>query len=148
MASNTHEIDELSQIVIGCGIAVHKAFGPGLLECVYRDCLYIELRFENLQVEKERRVTLSYRDQPIPANLTVDLLIEGRLIVEVKAVERLHPVHQAQLITYLKITGCAAGLLMNFNATTLRAGLKRVDHPDVYATRDHPWSKPRHAVRD
>jgi GxxExxY protein len=115
--SNTCDIDELSQRVIGCGIAVHRAFGPGLLESVYRDCLCIELQCDNLKVEKERCVSLSYRDRPIRAVLTVDLLIEGRLIVEVKAVERLHPLHQAQVITYLKITGCAAGLLMNFNAT-------------------------------
>ena len=91
---------------------------------------------------------LWYRDQPIAAHLTVDLMIEGRLIVEVKAVERLHPVHLAQVITYLKITGCPAGLLMNFNATTLRAGLKRADHPDVYAKADHPWRKPSNPTRD
>jgi GxxExxY protein len=128
-------IDELTELVIGCAIAVHKALGPGLLESIYRDCLVIELRLAGLSVSVEHRVPLEYRGQPVRDDLKVDLLVDGRLIVEVKAVDRLHPVHQAQVITYLKLTGCPAGLLLNFNASSVRAGLKRLDHPDVYAAK-------------
>lgn len=130
-------IDELTEKVIGCAIAVHTALGPGLLESVYRDCLLIELRANELAVEMEGAVPIHYRGQRVRGDLRFDLLVDGRLIVEVKATERLHPVHQAQVITYLKLTGRPAGLLLNFNAVSLRAGLKRLDHPDVYAQK-HP----------
>ena len=126
-------IDELTETVIGCGIAVHTKFGPGLIESVYHECMVIELVANALLVEVEKRVPLVYREQQLRDDLRLDLLVDGRLIVEVKAVERIHPVHVAQVITYLKLTGCPAGLLMNFNATTLTAGLKRLDHPDIYA---------------
>jgi GxxExxY protein len=129
----TLSIDELTELVIGCAIAVHRALGPGLLESVYRDCLVIELTLAGVRVSVEHRVPIKYRGQPVRDDLRVDLLVDGRLIVEVKAVDRLHPVHQSQVITYLKLTGCPAGLLLNFNASSLRAGLKRLDHPDVYA---------------
>ena len=92
----------------------------------------IELRREGLQVESKRQVPLDFRGQRIKRRLTLDLLVEGCIVVEIKAVKRLHPVHLAQVVTYLKLTGFPAGLLMNFNATTLKAGLKRLDHPDRY----------------
>jgi GxxExxY protein len=126
-------IEKLTETVIGCGITVHRKFGPGLLESVYDECMVIELVANDLIVEVEKRVPLIYRDQQLRNDLKLDLCVEGRLIVEIKAVERLHPVHEAQLITYLKLTGCPAGLLMNFNATSLRQGLRRLDHPDIYA---------------
>src|SRR5258708_750110 len=128
-------IDELTERVIGCAIAVHSALGPGLLESIYPDCLLIELTLRGVPVSLEHRVPVAYRGQRVRDDLKVDLLVDGRLVVEIKAVDRLHPVHQAQVITYLKLTGCAAGLLFNFNATSLRAGLKRLDHPIVYAER-------------
>ncbi|HEV3486709.1 MAG TPA: GxxExxY protein, partial [Vicinamibacterales bacterium] len=83
----------------------------------------------------ERRVKVVYRGRPIADRLQIDLLVEQKVIVEVKSLERLNPVHQAQVITYLKLTGCPAGLLMNFNSTSLRSGLKRLDHPDRYIQR-------------
>jgi GxxExxY protein len=126
------DLDALTERIIGCGMEVHRALGPGLLESVYRDCLVIELRAQNLRVEAERPVTIHYRGQPVWPNLRLDLLVEGRVIVEVKAVEHIHPVHQAQVITYLKLTGSPAGLLMNFNSTTLKRGLRRLVHPDLY----------------
>ena len=126
-------IDELTELVIGCAIAVHTALGPGLLESIYRDCLFIELTLAGIQVSREHPVTIEYRGQRVRGDLKIDLLIDGRLVVEVKATDRLHPVHQAQVITYLKLTGCPAGLLLNFNATSLRGGLKRLDHPTIYA---------------
>jgi GxxExxY protein len=129
----TGALDELTERVIGCAIAVHRTLGPGLLESVYRDCLTIELELTGLAVEQERRVPIEYRGRRVRDDLRVDLLVEARLVIEVKAVERIHPVHLAQVITYLKLVRCPAGLILNFNAVTLRAGLKRVDHPDVYA---------------
>ena len=95
--------------------------------------MIIEMRGEHLSVESERHVPLEYKGQRIKGRLKLDLLVEGCVVVELKAVDCLHPVHLAQVITYLKLTGYPAGLLMNFNSTTLRAGLKRLDHPDRYA---------------
>jgi GxxExxY protein len=130
--SPDEQIESLTQRIIGCAITVHRTLGPGLLESVYRDCLIIELRAENLRVEHERRVRLEYKGQRVTGKLKLDLLVENSVIIEVKAVERIHPVHQAQVITYLRLTGYSAGLLMSFNTTSLRAGLKRLDHPDRY----------------
>jgi GxxExxY protein len=130
-------IDELTEMIIGAAINVHRELGPGLLESIYRDCLQIELGLAGLNVEVERRVSIFYRGHPIRDDLKVDLLVDGRIIVEIKAVDRMHPVHQAQVITYLKLSGCPAGLLFNFNTTSLRSGLKRLDHPDIYAKK-HP----------
>ena len=124
------DVDGLTEKVIGSAIEVHRTLGPGLLEGVYRECLMVELAAAQLCVQSDRRVPLSYKGQPIRGELKLDLLIEGCLVVELKAVEVLHPVHLAQVITYLKLTGCPAGLLMNFNTTSLRAGLRRLDHPD------------------
>lgn len=125
-------MDSITEKVIGCAIAVHRAFGPGLLESVYRECMAIELRAEDLRVDSERRVALEHRGQRIAGDLKVDLLVENCLIVELKAVERIHPVHLAQVITYLKLTGCPVALLINFNATTVRGGLRRLVHPNLY----------------
>jgi GxxExxY protein len=130
-------IDELTEMIIGAAINVHRELGPGLLESIYRDCLQIELGLAGLNVEVERRVSIFYRGHPIRDDLKVDLLVDGRIIVEIKAVDRMHPVYQAQVITYLKLSGCPAGLLFNFNTTSLRSGLKRLDHPDIYAKK-HP----------
>ena len=126
------DVDALTEKVIGCAIQVHRTLGPGLLESVYRECMIIETKREHLRVESERYVHLEYRGQRIRCELKLDLLVENCVVVELKAVERLHPIHLAQVITYLKLTGCPAGLLLNFNSTTLRGGLKRLDHPDFY----------------
>ena len=128
----TLSIDELTELVIGCAITVHTALGPGLLESIYRDCLVLELIAHGLQVEVDRHVPVSYRGQRVRDDLILDMLVDGRLVIEIKSVERLHPVHQAQLITYLRLADCPSGLLLNFNVTSLRAGLRRVDRPDIY----------------
>ena len=127
-------IDELTERIIGCAIAVHAALGPGLLEAISCACLVIELMEQGLRIECERPIVVEYRGKRVAGNLKLDIIVEGCVVIEVKAVERLHPVHQAQLITYLKLSNLPAGLLMNFNDTTLKAGLKRVDHPDRYRT--------------
>ena len=126
-------IDELTEIVIACAMEVHSQLGPGLLESIYRDCLRIEILSRERSVQTEKLVPVFYKGKRIRNDLRIDLLVDGRLIVEIKAVDRLHPVYQAQVITYLKLTGCPAGLLFNFNATSIRAGMKRLDHPDLYA---------------
>ena len=132
MSWSRSDVDALTEKVIGSAIEVHRALGPGLLEGVYRECLLIELTAAQLCVQSERRIPLEYKGQPIRRELRLDLLIEGCLVVELKAVGVLHHVHLAQVITYLKLTGCPAGLLMNFNTTSLRAGLRRLDHPDCH----------------
>jgi GxxExxY protein len=125
-------LDELTHKIIGAAVEVHSVLGPGPLESVYQECLTVELRGCHLDVERERHVPVKYKGQLIQSQLKLDLLVEGRVVVEVKAVDRLHPIHQAQVVTYLKLTSCPAGLLMNFNSIVLRAGLKRLDHPDLY----------------
>ena len=125
-------LDLLIETVIGCAIAVHRALGPGLLESAYRECLIIELRLAGLRVVSDHAVHIEYRGQRVPNALKVDLLVEDCLILELKAVDRIHPVHLAQVITYLRLTDCPAGLLLNFNGTTLKAGLRRLYHPDRY----------------
>lgn len=126
------EIEALTEKIIGCAIEVHRTLGPGLLESVYQECLIIELKDHQLTVQSDRQVRLEYKGHRIRGDLRLDLVVEDCVVVELKSVERLHPVNVAQVITYLKLTGCPAGLLINFNSTTVRAGLKRVDHPDRY----------------
>lgn len=135
MASDASDAERISNRVIGCAIEVHRILGPGLLESVYRECLLIELRENSLKAESECRIPLKYKGHGIDTELKLDVLVECCVIVELKAVERIHPVHLAQVITYLKLSGCPAGLLMNFNTTSLRAGLRRLDHPDRYVAR-------------
>jgi len=132
MTVSPEEIEDLTEKIIGCAIEVHRILGPGLLESVYRECLIIEMRREHLRFNSEQHVPLDYKGQRIDGRLKLDLVIDGCVVVELKAVEHLHPIHLAQVITYLKLTGCPAGLLMNFNSTTLRAGLRRLYHPDRY----------------
>jgi GxxExxY protein len=132
MIPQATEVESLTDRIIGCAIEVHRTLGPGLLESVYRECLICELRSKQLAVESERRVLLEYKGERINSQLKLDLLVEGRIVLELKAVERIHPIHLAQVITYLKLTGYRAGLLMNFNSVALRSGLRRVKHPNLY----------------
>lgn len=133
MAIDVEDLDRLTEQVIGCAIAVHDQLGSGFLESVYTECLLIELRLNGLRVERERQVPIVYRRQTIRGRLKLDLLVEDRVIIEVKAADKSNPIFLAQLVTYLKLTGIPAGLLVNFNLPTLKAGLKRASHPDVYA---------------
>ena len=128
----TESVDELTELVIGLAMRVHDALGPGLLESVYRECLVLELVANELIVEVERRVPIIYREQQIRDHLRLDILVNNLLVLEIKAVERLLPVHKAQVVTYLKLSGFPAGLLFNFNATSIRAGMHRLDHPQLY----------------
>jgi GxxExxY protein len=128
-----HAYWELTEAIIACAIEVHKTLGPGLLESIYRDALVLELRLAGFEVVVEQNIPVYYRGHRIRGDLRIDIMVNGLVIVEIKAVDRLHPVHQAQVITYLKLTGAPVGLLFNFNATSIRAGMKRLEHPDEYA---------------
>jgi GxxExxY protein len=132
MATNEIPLEQLTHKIIGAAVEVHSNLGPGLLESVYQECLALELKRSQLHVERERHVPLKYKGERIESQLKLDLIVEDRVIVEVKAVERLHPIHKAQVVTYLKLTDCPAGLLMNFNSITLKSGLHRLDRPDLY----------------
>ncbi|MBS1769731.1 MAG: GxxExxY protein [Acidobacteria bacterium] len=118
--------NEVSSLIIKAAIAVHRELGPGLLESVYQACLLAELKGMKLQAEEQVAVPIVYRGEKLANNLRIDLLVENRVIVEIKAVEDLHPIHTAQLLTYLKLTGKKLGLLINFNTTKLIDGLERV----------------------
>ncbi len=141
MSLTDAEIDQLTDKIIGCGIEVHKALGPGLLESVYRECLGLELKGAQLHFESERCFTLKYKGTPINSRLRIDMLVEGVVIVELKSVESIHPVHLAQGVTYLKLADCPAGLIMNFNVIALRSGIRRLCHPDRYR-RSSLWLRP------
>lgn len=118
--------NELSSKAIGAAINVHKALGPGLLESAYQECLYYELQKIGLAVDKEKPLPLVYESVKLECGYRVDLLVENKLIIEVKAVEALNDVHLAQVLTYLKLSQCRLGLLINFNVVLLKDGIKRV----------------------
>ena len=118
--------NELSSIIIGAAITVHREMGPGLLERVYQRCLLKELQYLDVPVLEEVRVPVVYRGEDVGRDLRIDLLVDQRIVVEVKSVEELHPIHRAQVITYLKLTGHRLGVLINFNVTKLTDGLERI----------------------
>jgi len=128
MLQDPDGVNSLTERIIGCALAVHRAFGAGLLASVYTACLVLELQAAGLQVETERKVSLRYRGQPV-GGFKIDLIVEGKVVLEVKAVEQLAPVHGAQLLTYLKVTGCPVGLLINFNVPVLKNGIRRLLRP-------------------
>ena len=133
MTCSPEHINQLTDTIIGCAIEVHKTLGAGLLESVYRECMIIEMTRAPLRFEQERSLKLTYKGAPINTRLRLDLIVERLVVVELKALECVHPIHLSQVITYLKLTDCPAGLLMNFNVTSMRNGIRRLDRPDLYA---------------
>ena len=117
--------NQITEKIIGAAMKVHSALGPGLLESAYQACLLYELIEQGLNVESEVVLPVVYEGQKIDAGYRLDLLVEGQVIVELKAVEKILPIHEAQLITYLKLSGCQVGLLINFNVKHLRDGITR-----------------------
>ena len=115
----------LSYTVIGTAIEVHQFLGPGLLESVYEDTICVELDERNVKYERQKRIELDYKGRRI-GSLFADIIVENRLIVELKSVQSLAPIHSALLIRYLKLTNLKTGLLINFNVTVLRDGIKRI----------------------
>lgn len=117
--------NSLSNLVINRAIKVHSKFGPGLLESAYKECLFYELIKSGLRVEKERSLPLVYEDVRLDCGYRIDIWVERKLIIEVKAVEAINDVHLAQILTYLKLTECKLGLLLNFNVIQMKQGIRR-----------------------
>ena len=118
--------NKLTEKIIGCAIEVHKILGPGLLESAYQECLYYELKNAGLKVEKENPMPIVYKDIKLDHGYRIDLLVENKVVVELKTVEAFTDVHLAQVLTYLKLGNYKLGLLINFHVTKLINGLKRV----------------------
>ena len=119
------EFDKLSTRVIGCAIEVHRELGPGLLESTYEPCFAHELTLNGILFKLQHPQPVEYKGVRLDCGYRVDLLIEDDLIVELKSVERIKGIHEAQLLTYMKLAGVKTGLLMNFNVTKLKSGIKR-----------------------
>ena len=119
-------LDSITEKIIGAAISVHRELGPGLLESAYEECLCFEL--SQLQIDFERQVPLPvhYKEVRLNCGYRMDIVVEHRVIVEIKAVERIIPVHEAQLLSYLKLAGLKVGLLLNFHTPVLKSGLKRI----------------------
>lgn len=118
--------NEISKIVVNAALKVHRNLGPGLLESSYEECLFYELKKEGLVVEKQKPLPLIYEEVKLEIGYRLDLLVENKLIIEIKAVEALNDVHLAQILTYLKLSECKLGLLINFNVALIKNGIKRV----------------------
>ncbi len=118
--------NELSKIAIDCAIKVHRNIGPGLLESVYKECLYFELKKLNILVEKEKPLPLIYEEIRLECGYRADLILGNKLIIELKSVDGLSAIHTAQTLTYLKLSGCKLALLINFNVLLLKDGIKRI----------------------
>ena len=119
------EFDELSNKVIGCSIEVHKQLGPGLLESSYERCLSYELLCAGIHHETQKELPIDYKGTKLDCGYRVDLFIDDKLIVELKAVEKLLPIHEAQILTYMKLASVETGLLLNFNVVRFKDGIKR-----------------------
>ena len=118
--------NEISKVIIGCAIEVHKQLGPGLLESAYQECLYYELIQAGLHVQKEKPMPIVYKEVKLDHGYRIDLLVENKVVVEIKTVEELNDVHTAQVLTYLKLGNYKLGLLLNFNVSLLKEGIKRI----------------------
>jgi GxxExxY protein len=118
--------EQISRIVFESALKVHKSLGPGLLESAYEECLFYELKKTGLRVEKQKPIPLIYEEVNLEIGYRIDIIIENKFIVEVKSVEVLNEVHLAQLLTYLKLSDCKLGLLINFNVKLLKDGVRRI----------------------
>ena len=120
------DINHITGKVIGAAIEVHKTLGPGLLESVYEECLCRELQLIKFSYERQKSLPVEYKGAMLDCGYRLDLVVEGRLIVELKSCDTLQPIHEAQLLTYLKLTNIKVGLLINFNVPVLKDGIKRM----------------------
>ncbi len=117
---------DLTEKIIGAAIEVHKHWGPGLYEEIYERSLYHELRLQKVPFASQVKLPLLYKGERVGDDLRLDLIIQGKVVVELKSVKTFEPVHEAQLLTYMKLTKCRVGLLINFNVPTLKCGIKRM----------------------
>jgi GxxExxY protein len=118
-------VNRLTWKIIACAIAVHRALGPGLLESAYFACLVVELRSQGLRVDVDVRAPLVYRGMKLDCGYRLDMIVEDTVVLELKAIMTVLPVHEAQLVTYLKLTGKPVGLLLNFNVPIMKDGITR-----------------------
>lgn len=125
-----HE-NEIANKVIGLAIDVHRALGPGLLESAYEECLYYKIQSSGLRAEKQKPIPLVFEEVHLECGYRIDILVEGKLVVEVKSSELLHPIHLAQTLTYLRLGDYRLGLLINFNVEILKHGVRRVINGDL-----------------
>ena len=120
------KLNKITKTIIGMAINIHRALGPGLLESAYEACMVYDLVKAGLKVEQQKLLPIVYRGVKLECSYRLDLMIEKEVIVEIKSVEKLLPIHQAQLMSYLKLSDCKVGLLINFNVKVLKNGIKRV----------------------
>jgi len=120
------DVNDITGEIINCAIGVHKELGPGLLESSYEECLFYELVKRDLIVQKQKPLPLVYKEVKLEIGYRVDLLVENKVVVEIKSVDALNDVHLAQILTYLKLSKCKVGLLINFNVSLLKNGIRRV----------------------
>ena len=118
--------NEIGKIVIDSALKVHKELGPGLLESTYEACLLFELQNKGLKVVQQKALPVIYQDFKLDCGYRIDLMIEDKVIIEIKSVETLNEIHMAQIITYLRLSGCKLGFLINFNVVLIKQGIKRV----------------------
>jgi len=118
--------NEISKVVFDCALKVHKSLGPGLLESAYEECLFYELKKSGLNVEKQKPLPLLYEGVKLEIGYRIDLIVENKVVLEIKAVEALNDVHLAQVLTYLRLSNCKLGMLINFNVTLIKNGVRRV----------------------
>jgi GxxExxY protein len=118
--------NDLARIAFELGLKVHRVLGPGLLETTYEECLFYEIKKAGLYVEKQKVLPLVYEEVKLDLGYRLDLIVEQKLIIEIKAVEALKEIHLSQLLTYLKLTGCKLGLLINFNSALFKSGVRRI----------------------
>lgn len=119
------QYEDLTSIIIGCAIEVHKELGPGLLESAYEECLAYELVKRGLKVERQKPVPVVYKEIKLECGYRIDILVEDKVVLELKTVDEFNPVHEAQILTYLKFSEKKVGLLINFNVLRLKDGIKR-----------------------
>jgi GxxExxY protein len=119
------ELNEITRRIIGCAIEVHRHLGPGLLESAYEECLAYELLKNGLQIKRQQPTPVVYKDIKLECGYRIDILVENLVVIELKVVDVVNPVHEAQILTYMKFANKSIGLLINFNVTVLRYGIKR-----------------------
>jgi len=133
-------LDQITESIIGAAIEVHRALGPGLLESAYEACLAFELVERGLKIERQKPLPVVYRGVKLDCGYRLDIFVENAVIMEIKVVDRLAPIHKAQLLSYLRLSSCKVGLLINFNVKVLKDGVVRVvnDFPDSLRS---PWTR-------
>ena len=120
------ELNKLSEKILKCAFTVHNALGPGLLESAYEECLFYELKCAGLTVEKQKALPLIYKEIHLETGYRIDLIVNKQIVLEIKSVEAITDIHVAQVLTYLKLSKCKLGLLLNFNVPSLKLGIKRL----------------------